>query len=208
MTTADTKTLATKYDTAASRWGDKMRLLGYYDAYLGLVSSQNFRAPSGTRVLDIGCGTAAFSEAWVAIHGPDQSVTLLDPSREMLAHGAAALAARGVTTKTCAQTLEDHKPTKSYNCLMAAHVLEHASDPVEMLRQMRALVEPEARLWLSVSKPHWCNAIIWLQWRHRAYRSGQVQHMLAQSGWELELDYPFPAGVPSRTSRGYLAKAV
>ncbi|WP_298298704.1 bifunctional 2-polyprenyl-6-hydroxyphenol methylase/3-demethylubiquinol 3-O-methyltransferase UbiG [uncultured Litoreibacter sp.] len=208
MTTANPDTLATKYDIAANRWADKMRLLGYYDAYLGLLSSQNFRAPSGTRVLDIGCGTAAFAEAWIAIHGPDQQVTLLDPSAEMLTHGARALAKRGVVAQTRAQTLQDHAPDQSYHCLMAAHVLEHAADPVQMLRQMRALVAPDARLWLSVSKPHWCNAIIWLQWRHRAYRADQVENMLDQAGWQLETDYAFPSGPPSRTSRGYLAKAV
>ena len=36
--------LADRYDSAASRWRDKMRALGYYDGYLGFLS-----APEGTK---------------------------------------------------------------------------------------------------------------------------------------------------------------
>ncbi|KMW59893.1 Methyltransferase [Candidatus Rhodobacter oscarellae] len=200
--------LEAKYSAAAPRWADKMRLLGYYDAYLGLLSSQNFRVPPGHRVLDIGCGTGAFAEAWVAIQGAEQSVALLDPSQAMLDHAAGALARRGVTTTLLPETLETHSPAQPYHCLLAAHVIEHAADPVAALRQMRRLVSAEARLWLAVSKPHWCNAIIWFQWRHRAYRPERVAAMLAEAGWALEVEYAFPSGPPSRTSRGYLAKAL
>lgn len=207
-TAPDAAQLAAKYDTAAPRWGDKMRMLGYYDAYLGLLSAPNFRAPPGNRVLDIGCGTGAFAEAWVAIHGPEQSVTLLDPSAEMLERAKGALARRLVVAETAQTLLEEFEPTKPFHCLMAAHVLEHAPDPRATLRAMRRLAPEEGRLWLVVSKPHWCNAIIWFQWRHRAYRPEDVRQMLAETGWEMELDYAFPSGPPSRTSRGYLARAV
>ena len=82
--------LARKHDLAAPGWSDKMRLLGYFDAYLGFLSSPALRCAPGTRVLDAGCGTGALAEAWVAIQGPDQAVTLLDPSPEMLVQAAAA----------------------------------------------------------------------------------------------------------------------
>ncbi len=200
--------LNTRYDAAAPRWADKMRLLGYYDAYLGLLSSLNFRAPEGTEVLDIGCGTGAFAEAWVAIQGPRHSVTLLDPSAEMLSLGGAALARRDVASETVRSTLEEFKAEAPFHCLLAAHVLEHADRPVEALRAMRGLVQDDGRLWLVVSKPHWCNAIIWFQWRHRSYRPETVAAMLEESGWALEMEYAFPSGPPSRTSRGYLAHPV
>lgn len=200
--------LTADYDSAASIWGDKMRTLGYYDAYLGLISSLNFRAPDGHRILDIGSGTAAFSEAWVAINGPGQDVTLLEPAPAMLARGVKALHHREVEPQIFAQTLEDFEPTAPYECLLAAHVLEHAEDPTQSLRHMRNLVETDGRLWLVVSKPHWCNALIWLRWRHKAYRPESVARMLADAGWELNLEYAFPSGPPSRTSRGYLARAI
>ena len=200
--------LARKYDDAAPRWGDKMRMLGYYDAYLGLLSGSSFRARPGGRVLDIGSGTGAFAEAWVATHRAAQAVTLLDPSPQMLVRGRAALARRDVAVETAEALLEQHRTDAGYDNLLAAHILEHCPDPADTLRQMRRLVGLGARLWLVLSKPHWCNAIIWFQWRHRAYRPAEVTRMLAATGWELDMEYAFPAGPPSRTSRGYIARAV
>ena len=205
MATSD---LDLKYDSAAPVWADKMRLLGYNDAYLGFLASQTFRAPPANRVLDIGCGTGAFSDAWAAIHGPEQDITLLDPSQEMLRRATATLAARGVATHQSKTTLEDFVLDQPFDCLLAAHVIEHQPDPVAALRHMRAQVRPDGRLWLIVSNPHWCNAIIWFQWRHRAYRPADVTGFLQDAGWAIEAEYAFPSGPPSRTSRGYLARAI
>ena len=203
-----TSELSVKYDNAAPAWGDKMRLLGYHDAYLGFLAAETYRAEPGSRVLDIGCGTGAFANGWAAIHGSDQAITLLDPSREMLARADATLRARGVSADLRQSTLEDMPKDETFDCLLAAHVIEHTSDPVSALGQMRSLVQPDGRLWLIVSKPHWCNAIIWFQWRHRAYRPDTVADSLAKSGWRLDSEYAFPSGPPSRTSRGYLARAI
>jgi len=104
--------------------------------------------------------------------------------------------------------LDAYRPRMRFDSVLVAHVLEHCADPAATLRQMRDLADPGALLWLVVSKPHWCNAIIWFQWRHRAYRPSEVADLLAQSGWALDMEYAFPAGPPSRTSRGYLARAI
>ena len=197
-----------KYDAAAPAWADKMRLLGYHDAYLGFLASQTFRAPPGTRVIDIGCGTGAFADGWAAIHGPDQDITLLDPAREMVRRAKAALGKRHISANLAQSTLEDFAPDAPFDCLLAAHIIEHDADPARPLSAMRRLARPDGRLWLIVSKPHWCNAIIWLQWRHRAYRPTDVARLLATTGWALETEYAFPSGPPSRTSRGYLARAI
>lgn len=199
--------LSEKYDRAAPVWGDKMRLLGYHDAYLGFVASEVSRAPAKSRVLDIGCGSGAFADAWVAIHGPDQAVTLLDPSREMLARADASLRRRGVTPDLQQCLLEDYRADAAHSCLLAAHVIEHVPDPVATLREMRGHCTQGGQLWLVVSKPHWCNAIVWLQWRHRSYTRDAVRGFLRDSGWDLQTEYSFPQGPPSRTSVGYLAKA-
>ena len=196
-----------KYDSTAPAWADKMRMLGYYDAYLGFLANQTFRAPLGTRVVDIGCGTGAFADAWLAIHGPEQTVTLLDPSREMLSRAEVALKRRTAKVKLVQKPLEAFEPDAPFDCALAAHVIEHHSDPISSLARMRQMVRRDGRLWLIVSKPHWCNAIIWFQWRHKAYRQTEVGRLLAETGWALEAEYAFPAGPPSRTSQGYLARA-
>ncbi|CUH43138.1 class I SAM-dependent methyltransferase [Ruegeria atlantica] len=198
--------LAQKYDAAAPGWADKMRLLGYFDAYLGFLSIGS-ADDLGRNGLDVGCGTGAFAEARAVIQ-PEGKVTLLEPSGKMLKQAEGALALRGVTTQTARSRLEDFPPAQPFDCVLAAHVLEHCDNPTDALRHMRRQAAPAAKLWLVVSKPHWCNAIIWLQWRHRSYRPQQVAKMLKEAGWVLEAEHSFPTGPPSRTSRGYLARAV
>lgn len=203
---ADPDRLDQKYDQAAPGWSDKMRLLGYFDAYLGFLSADP-QAELGRNALDIGCGTGAFAEAR-AIVRPEGQITLLEPSARMLQQAGAALQRRGLSASTVHSRLEDFRPAIRFDCLLAAHVLEHCADPINALRQMRDLAEPGATLWLTVSKPHWCNAIIWFQWRHRTYRPDNVAEMLARSGWDLQAQHSFPTGPPSRTSRGYRAIAI
>lgn len=206
MTSVRTDT-ADKYDNAAAGWSDKMRLLGYFDAYLGFLSSRTHRAERGAKILDIGCGTGALAEAWVALHGSEHAMTLLDPSAKMLEFAQQALQRRGMSATGVQSRLGQGEPSGQFDVLLAAHVLEHAADPAQMLRDMRAQVGEGGELWLIVSKPHWCNAIIWLQWRHRAFRPAEVAELLSETGWTLRDEYAFPTGPPSRTSRGYRANA-
>ena len=201
-----TADLTARYDTAAPAWGDKMRALGYFDGYLGFLSESGYRAPEGATVLDVGAGTAAFAEAWIAIQGPHQQVTLLEPSPRMAERGAARLAARGVAADLAVETLEGFAEGPRFDVLLAAHVIEHG-EAAAMLGAMRRLAKPGARLWLVVSKPHWCNAIIWFQWRHRTYQPDVLSAMLEASGWALTSCYAFNSGPPSRTSRGYMCRA-
>ncbi len=195
-----------KYDQAAPGWADKMRLLGYFDAYLGFLSSDP-QVELGRNALDIGCGTGAFAEARAVIRR-EGHVTLLEPSARMLQLAGSALQRRGGNAETVQSRLEEFHPASRFDCLLAAHVLEHCVDPTDALRRMRDLAEPGATLWLVVSKPHWCNVIIWFQWRHRTYRPDIVAEMLARSGWDLQAEHGFPTGPPSRTSRGYRAIAI
>jgi len=209
MTETASNDLVQRYDQAAGGWGDKMRALGYCDAYLGFLSMPDARINPDGWVLDIGSGSGAFAEAWVAMHGRQAAgLTLLDPSARMLDRAAAALSRRNVQTERAVTTLEAYTPPRAHDHLLAAHVIEHCPDPAVALRHMRRLVRPGGTLWLVASKPHWCNAIIWLQWRHRTFQKDEIALLLAETGWALERTHAFPAGPPSRTSRGYLARAV
>jgi len=195
------------YDVAAPRWGDKMRTLGYYDGYLGFLSDPGLRAEGEAAVIDIGAGTASFAEAWVAIHGVPKSLTLLEPSAGMLERGQAALQRRGVEPILVKALLGEADVGPS-DVALAAHVIEHCPDPLVALRQMRALLVPGGRLHLVVSKPHWCNAIIWFQWRHRTFGENEILGLMTEAGFEVERVYAFPSGPPSRTSRGIVARRV
>lgn len=193
-----------RYDSVAPHWGDKMRTLGYYDAYLGFLTARDDRLPTAPQVIDIGAGTAAFAEAWVASRGLPCSLTLLDPSLAMLERGDIALRRRGVDPRLVHGLLGqvDLGPA---NIALAAHVIEHCDDPATALRNIRDLLRPGGSLYLVVSKPHWCNAIIWLQWRHRTFRREQILQLVRTAGFEVTRMYDFPAGPPSRTSMGLVA---
>ncbi len=192
--------LTNRYDTAANRWRDKMRALGYYDGYLGFLSAPGQRPIPGARVIDVGAGTAAFAEAWVAIHGTPGALYLLEPSQPMLA--------RGVKPNLIPARLDQAHGLAPANEVLAAHIIEHCPDPGLALQQMRNLLVPGGRLRLVVSKPHWCNAIIWLQWRHRTFGKDEIHELVQNAGFEIEADYTFPSGPPSRTSRGITARRI
>ena len=200
-----TAELTTRYDTAANRWRDKMRALGYYDGYLGFLSEPGPRPAPGARVIDVGAGTAAFSEAWVAVNGIPGQLTLLEPSGEMLNRAEAALAPRGVIPERKEDLLREGLNIGPFDEVLAAHIIEHCSDPAKALSQMRGLLTPGGRLRLVVSKPHWCNAIIWVQWRHRTFGRDEILGLVVDAGFTLESEYAFPSGPPSRTSRGIVA---
>lgn len=181
-----------------------MRTLGYYDGYLGFLSSRDRTPANDTRVIDVGAGTAAFAEAWVALNGRPKELTLLEPSQAMLEFGRAALHRRGVDIIAVRSTLEDAN-VQSYDEALAAHVIEHCPDPLLALRQIRDLLRSGGRLHLVVSKPHWCNVIIWLQWRHKTFQEEEIRILLDDAGFEIESMYSFPSGPASRTSRGIVA---
>lgn len=198
--------LTRRYDRAARLWRDKMRALGYYDAYLGFLSEPGQRRGGVLRVIDAGAGTAAFAEAWVAVNGAPAQMILIDPSARMLALGETALARHGVRAESIAATVEAAGHIAPADEVLAAHLIEHADDPVALLRRLRGLVRPGGRLRLVVSKPHWCNALVWLKWRHRSYAPETLREILGRAGFRVDAEYAFPAGPPSRTSRAYVAR--
>ncbi|MEP3049277.1 MAG: class I SAM-dependent methyltransferase [Roseibium sp.] len=193
-----------RYDVVAPLWGDKMRTLGYYDGYLGFLSHQRRNDVGDVRVIDVGAGTASFAEAWIAINGPPRELFLLEPSQAMLEHGREALCRRGVAPRMVKSLLGETE-LGPFDVVLAAHVIEHCPDPLLALRQMRDLLERGGRLHLVVSKPHWCNVIIWLQWRHRTFQESEIVALIHEAGFEIEHVFSFPSGPPSRTSRGIVA---
>ncbi|MEM1430322.1 MAG: class I SAM-dependent methyltransferase [Pseudomonadota bacterium] len=202
------QSLAARYDAAAPKWHDKMRALGYYDGYLGFLSEPGHAPVPQARVLDIGAGTGAMAEAWVAVHGAPAEMTLLDPSAAMLDSAVGALRRHGVEARAVAAGLEQADGLPLADEVLAAHLIEHFDDASAALALLRARLKPDGRLRLVVSKPHWCNAIVWLRWRHRCYTPPAVRALLRDAGFALEMEYAFPSGPPSRTSRGYVARPV
>ena len=85
----------------------------------------------GARHLDVGCDTGTFLEAAAALYGTIP--TGIDVSRRAT-EGARA---RGITA-FCGSVADVDPATGSFDLITAIDVIEHVSDPVGLLRAMRA----------------------------------------------------------------------
>ncbi len=192
--------LALKYDRAAPSWDRKISRLGYHVAYAGFLRG---RVTAVGRVLDVGAGTGAFALAWIA-EGGSADLTLLDCSPAMLATARAGLEARGVMADLAFARLEDFDPGIRYAAILAAHAIEHCADPAWAVGRLASWLQPGGHLYLAVSRPHWCNWLIWLRFRHRWFSSGQVRAMARAAGLRHRHTCAFDRGPPSRTSLAYV----
>ncbi|NOR63470.1 MAG: methyltransferase domain-containing protein [Rhodobacteraceae bacterium] len=199
------KHLAARYDAAAESWHRKIAPLGYPKAYGELVQALGQINARGFAVLDAGAGCGDFSSAFVAAHGAPKALTLLDISADMLKAAKARLRESGVEASFIIGDIESRPATQNYGLILCAHVVEHCPEPVAALRALRNVLQPDGKLLLVVSKPHWCTAIIRLIWRSKAFSPAKTRELLAEAGFETVEIYGFKAGPPSRTSMGYIA---
>lgn len=132
------------------------------------------RAPvvwKGLRVLDVGCGTGCWLK-FLQAHGCEG--TGLDPSEE----ACRMACGRGAPNVVCGDLLRHPLQPRSFDVVMAIHVLEHCADPVAALRELVHLVKPGG--WLNIAVP---NIMSW-----EARRAG--------SHW-YHLDPPYHLCLPS-----------
>lgn len=192
--------LILKYQKVASAWDRSIDKLGYPRAYQDFLTGLTLKTG---KVIDAGAGTGAFAAAWIAVGGsPD--ITLIDNSDKMLRQ------ARGNLSSTASQAhfkrlrIEEFKPDEVADAVLAAHVIEHFINPEIALDCFSAWLKPGGLAFLIVSRPHWCNLLIWFRYRHRWYDPSTVITMAASAGLSHRLTYLFRSGPPSRTSYGYV----
>lgn len=97
----------------------------------------------GQAVLDVGCGPGTITADLASLVAPGQ-VTAVDPSSDVLERAAANAAERGVENIEFA-TADVHAldfPDDSFDVVHAHQVLQHVSDPVQALREMRRVCRP------------------------------------------------------------------
>ncbi|MCK0095452.1 class I SAM-dependent methyltransferase [Yoonia sp. F2084L] len=194
--------LTQSYDIAASQWRTKIEGLGYAAAYRWMIAACGLRTQHA-HAIDVGCGTGDFSRALIEVAGPPKCLTLLDPAEQMVATATRSLTHIAPDLKPVVAGLED-AVKHPHDIILCAHVIEHFSDPCAALALLGTQLAPDGKLLLIVSKPHWCNWIIWVRWRHRMIRPTRMLEYFAQTGLSCEWDAPFLAGPPSRSSHAYL----
>lgn len=189
-----------KYENAAPTWTKKAARLGYTSAYTHFLTSKVLTTGS---VLDVGAGTGTFALSWIEAGG-SKELTLIDPSRAMLEQARSQFKLRGLRPKVVACDFEGFQSDTKFDAILASHVLEHLGDPLSAMRRFAQMLSAGGRLYLNVSKPHWCNWIIWLRYRHRWFRPETVCEMALAAGLGEVKVHDFRTGPPSRTSLGYI----
>lgn len=196
--------LSIRYDNAASGWFANMARLGYTNAYRDFLCRAVPKALSGGKVCDIGTGGGVFADALVKSGGAPDCLTLVDPSQQMLSEAAKLLRPQTRRLMCHCASLETFGPADRFNVVLASHVIEHCKQPQHALCKLWRLVAPGGRLVLVISRPHWCQWIIWLRWQHRWFSQARIIAMAAN----LHLPHPgvfrFFSGPPQRTSLGYV----
>ncbi|WP_335937985.1 class I SAM-dependent methyltransferase [Streptomyces sp. PTD5-9] len=97
----------------------------------------------GMAVLDVGCGPGTITADLAALVAPGR-VTAVDTSREVLVRAGRATAERGLDNVEFA-TADVHAlefPDDSFDVVHAHQVLQHVTDPVAALREMRRVCRP------------------------------------------------------------------
>jgi demethylmenaquinone methyltransferase/2-methoxy-6-polyprenyl-1,4-benzoquinol methylase len=108
---------------------------------------------------------------------------------------------------TCTQAvLEDFHPEQGYDVTLCAHVIEHCRSPAEAMRHLARITQPGGLIFLAVSRPHICQALIWFKWRHRWFSPETVTRMAQDAGLQNLETLSFERGVPARVSQGYVLR--
>ncbi len=195
-----------RYDLSARGWTEKLARIGYVTAYRDFLRACGPDLKRGARICDMGCGSGVFAQAAIGKTGKAVDLTLVDPSAKMLEQASLALRTK-VATLSCHQLfLEQFEPRHRFDLMLGAHVIEHCRNPQAALGKMYECLAPGGQMLLVISRPHWCQWLIWLRWRHRWYASEQIDRLARSAGLPAAEHHQFVAGPPSRTSFGYCFK--
>lgn len=196
------------YAEVAEKWQSGIDRLGFPAAYRSLMQAELQNRPDGFpvgKVADIGTGSGAFAQAFLDAGNQPMQITLTDNCEEMLPIARNNLSDCQAEIICLPAPLGEDLPEK-YDILLCAHVVEHTPDTSHAIRWLHDQLRPGGRLILSLSKPHWCTALVRWRWGHKAYRPEEAREMLLAAGFSTVQNRPYSSGPPSRVSCGYIAQ--
>lgn len=180
--------LRRRYGARAGSYSQRLRRLGYTEAYAKLAQRLAGPAPdalaAGARVLDCGVGSGALSLAVASAASGPLRHHLLDISPTMLQVARDALASRGVRSEAVPADLRSIPyPDARFDVVMAAHAIEHLADPIEALREMHRVTRPGGCALVVVTRRSPFGRLIHLFWRVHCATGEQLRDWLERAGW-------------------------
>lgn len=205
-----------RYDKKAANWHAFLQNKNYLGCYEHLLKNALKQYPvqvvGRAQVLDVGAGSGGFSVSLCNVYKQEWpqaqlGFELLDISAAMLNEASLLMRQQPFPFKTYCSDAQALPPSdKRYDFILCAHLLEHCTEPVAVLKSLCVRLSEQGVLVLVVSKPHWCTALLQLIWQHQAYRKNSFVKLLYRAGFNQVTAIDFDQSPPKFTSIGYIAK--
>lgn len=205
--------LAAQYDRKSQDWHKVISRHGFEEAYRSLIGKvmrqTRYRQECrDLRVLDAGVGTGAMSAAFHKQIGRPFQLDGVDISTSMLEQAGLRL-----RTQEIALTLgraDLHRlpyPDKTFDVVLAAHVIEHLPDPQLALVEMYRVLKPGGIMICSITRSSLLGAYVQLIWRTHRVSPSTALKWLKGCGLNSVRAVPFDKGSPARRfSLGYVGR--
>jgi ubiquinone/menaquinone biosynthesis C-methylase UbiE len=204
--------LAAMYDRVAWYWHEKMRLLGYTQAYEDLFARLRDDGllrglGGGGRVLDCGVGTGAFGLALAKSVAAPLRIDGVDISPAMLGRADRNLERRSVEYRLhrCdVRRLPFDDGT--FDAVLGAHLLEDLPDLLAGLSEMSHVLRSGGLLVVVVTRHDIAGALLRLRWRYDGVDQDQLVRWMGEAGLHNVRVYTFATGgfLPRLTSVAYV----
>jgi SAM-dependent methyltransferase len=127
----------------------------------------------GAAILDVGCGSAWLADEFRNYTGVDSSLEAVEQARAL---------GRNVVHANVEKSLPF--PDRSFDAAVLKDVLEHADDPVAIVRDVRRVLKPGGRVFASSpDAQRW----VWNDYTHRRPFTRRAYRLLfADAGFEVE----------------------
>lgn len=178
--------LAGRYDALSTRWRRTAQRFQLETCYREALIASNARAVlaaagNSAAVLDCGVGSGSLSLALAGLLAERAAFTGVDMSANMLTAADAALRQAGLSPELAqANILALPFADRSFDVVMAAHVVEHLPEPQAALREMCRVLKPGGLLFVCMTRRSLFGALVQLAWRTWAITERQATAWLHQ----------------------------
>ncbi len=155
-----------------------------YRFFLALDGDISFHSRKGSgRLLDIGCNEGRGLQFY-------RHNGFMAEGLELNEIAAGIARSQGFAVHT--QTLDEFRPVDAYDVAVLSNVLEHVSDPIDMLRNVKRILKPGGQIWISCpNNRSWLRSVFgryWINWHvpfHLFHFSAQsLRTVLHDAGFE------------------------